>query len=79
MKTLTVKIPEELDRKLSSVARQLNRSRSELLRGALSSYLEKPEVSENISALDLAGQLVGCIDGPEDLSTNETYLSDYGE
>lgn len=78
MKTLTVKIPDELDRKLESVARKHNRSKSDLLRNLLSSYLENPEISGNVSALDLAGNLVGCFDGPEDLSTNRTYLEDYG-
>jgi len=30
------------------------------------------------SALELAGDLVGCVEGPGDLSTNPKYMEDYG-
>jgi Arc/MetJ-type ribon-helix-helix transcriptional regulator len=79
MKTLTVKIPDELASKIDSAARKQKRTRSELVRGALASYLEKPKVSQGISALDVAGKLVGCFEGPEDLSTDGRYLDDYGK
>lgn len=31
------------------------------------------------SFLALAGDLTGCLEGPEDLSTNEDYLDGYGQ
>ena len=30
------------------------------------------------SALELAGDLVGCVEGPGDLTTNPKYMEDYG-
>jgi hypothetical protein len=32
-----------------------------------------------ISALESAGELIGCVEGPEDLSTNPEYLKGFGE
>lgn len=31
------------------------------------------------SVLDLAGDLVGCVDGPPDLATNPKHLDGYGQ
>lgn len=78
MKTLTLKIPEQLDRKLAAAAKAQNRSKSELIRGALDAYLRQPEVAARGSALDLAGDLIGSFEGPGDLNTNKRYMDDYG-
>ncbi len=32
-----------------------------------------------VSALVAAGELVGCVEGPEDLSTNKRYMEGFGE
>ncbi|WP_219335955.1 DUF2281 domain-containing protein [Chroococcidiopsis thermalis] len=32
-----------------------------------------------ISALEAAGDLVGCVEGPEDLSANPEYMKGFGE
>jgi hypothetical protein len=40
------------------------------------------KTSENnspLNALELAGDLVGCLEAPEDLSTNKEYLRGFGE
>ncbi len=51
-------------------------------------YLVEKEVKDereiddnesNISALELAGDLVGCIDAETDLSTNKNYFKEFGE
>ena len=34
---------------------------------------------QEISALDLAGDIVGCIEVPEDLATNKDYFQGFGE
>ena len=31
----------------------------------------------NVSALEAAGTLVGCLEAPEDLSTNKDYLKEF--
>ena len=38
-----------------------------------------PEESEELNALELAGDVVGCVEGPEDLATNKDYLKGFGE
>ncbi len=34
---------------------------------------------DEISALELAGDIVGCVEGPEDLATNKDYFKGFGE
>ena len=39
-----------------------------------------PTVSSNPqSALEAAGDLVGCVEGPSDLSTNKAYMAGLGQ
>ena len=39
-----------------------------------------PTVSSNPqSALETAGDLVGCVEGPSDLSTNKAYMAGFGQ
>lgn len=79
MKTLTVKLPDDLARQLDQTAGRKGCTRSALIRQALAGYLVENRASDQgPSALDLAGDLVGCADGPEDLSSNPDHLADYG-
>lgn len=76
MRSLPVKLAKHLDELLDRLARERGVSRSEVLRQALGAYAAKPAVS----ALDLAGDLVGAFKGlPPDLSTNPRYLKGFGE
>ncbi len=79
MKTLTVKVPEELDVKLGAVAAQRNESKSALIRAAIERLLGADETPTSNSCLDLARDLSGCVEGAEDLSYNKKYLRGYGE
>ena len=46
----------------------------------LNQKLEDQNQQKPTSALDAAGDLVGCLDGgPPDLSTNKQYLEGFGE
>ena len=78
MKTLTVKVPEELDVKLGAVAAQRNESKSALIRAAIESLVGADEIPVSSSCLDLARDLSGCLEGAEDLSYNKKYLRGYG-
>ena len=78
MKTLTVKVTEELDTKLSIVAGRSGGNKSALVREAIENMLlEAEEIAPN-SCLDLANDLLGSVEGPQDLSINKKYLEDYG-
>lgn len=79
MKTLTVKVPEELDVKLAAVADRRGESKSALVRAALESMLAKNEGITPNSCLDLAKDLLGSVEGPPDLSHNKKHLKGYGK
>ena len=80
MKAISLKLPAGLHAKLECAAKQRKRSKSDVMRAALEQYLTGERASERpISALELAGDLVGCAEGPEDLSTNPKYMEGYGK
>ncbi len=78
MKTLTVKVPEELDLKLSAVAAKMRESKSALIRAALDHIVKSSEAITPNSCLDLAKDLSGSVEGPSDLSYNTKHLKGYG-
>ncbi|QOC23894.1 CopG family transcriptional regulator [Wenzhouxiangella sp. AB-CW3] len=80
MNNISVKVSADLQRKLALTARKTQLSQSELIRRALTQYLdEQTQGSDHHSAGDLAGDLAGCIHGgPPDLSCNPEYLDDFG-
>ena len=42
--------------------------------------VEQPEQTKrNVSASELAGDLIGSVEGPEDLSTNKKHMRGYGK
>jgi predicted transcriptional regulator len=78
MKTISMKVPKALDAQITAAARRSRRSRSDLLREAVTSYLERTHAPRKGSALELAGDLVGSVEGPGDLSWNKKYMRGYG-
>lgn len=80
MNTLTIKIPPNLERELVQASEQEHLSKSELVRRALVAYINQRKAAVPfVSALDQAGDLVGCFSGgPSDLSSNPRHLDDFG-
>jgi hypothetical protein len=80
MKIISIKLPDGLHRKLEDTAKRRQTTKSELVRMALEKFLivEKPKPRPG-SALELAGDLVGCARGPRDLSTNPKYIEGFGQ
>jgi metal-responsive CopG/Arc/MetJ family transcriptional regulator len=76
MKTVSLKLPPALSIRLDRAAKKRGQTKSEVIRAALEQFLngERPT-----SALELAGDLVGCAKGPGDLSTNPKYMEGFGE
>jgi len=69
---MTVKIPATLEQELVQLSQQAHVTKSELVR--------RPHTTPFVSALDQAGDLVGCFSGgPADLSSNSEYLKDFGQ
>jgi len=79
MKTLTVKVPEDLDLKLAAAAAKRGESKSDLIRTALESIVNTNEAIIPNSCLDLAKDIVGSVEGPSDLSHNKKHLKGYGQ
>lgn len=81
MNTLTIKIPAGLDTALAQASERQQLSKSELVRRAVAAYIGQAQSqARGPSALDLAGDLVGCFSGgPADLSSNPRHLDGFGQ
>ena len=79
MKSMSMKIPEGLHKRLERAAKERNTSKSNVVREALEQFFNGRASVRPISALELAGDLVGCAEGPSDLSTNPKYMEGFGE
>jgi hypothetical protein len=81
MKTISLKLPAALNARLDRAAKRSKQSKSSVVRAALEQFLNGAQPSPRkrpVSVLDLAGDLVGCVEGPGDLSTNPKYMEGYG-
>jgi hypothetical protein len=79
MKTMSIKLHEELDARLTAAARRRGERRSAIVREALTAYLDATGDATGPSCLDLVADLAGCIKGPRDLSSNPKYLRGYSK
>lgn len=78
MKTISVKIPEDLALKLTAVAEKRRESKSAVIRSALDNLVNSDERMPAHSCLDLAKDLIGAVAGPSDLSHSDKHLKGYG-
>jgi predicted transcriptional regulator len=78
MKTVSLKMSEDLEMQLSEAARRTGRSKSLLVRMALSEFLPRRSRSSRRSFLARAADLAGCIAAEPDLSTNKRRMHGYG-
>jgi metal-responsive CopG/Arc/MetJ family transcriptional regulator len=74
MRTVSFKLSTQLDDALSELARRRKSSRSALVREALQAM-----ATDTHSVTAVAGPLVGCLDGPADLSTSPAHMAGYGK
>ena len=79
VKTVSLKLPESLDAKLTILIRKRGMSKSAIIREALEAYLAREGELSPGSFLELARDLCGCVEGPVDLSTNQSHLDGYGQ
>jgi len=80
MNSLTIKLPASLDADLEAASRRHQLSKSELVRRAILAYVAADSgAAKQASALNLAGDLVGCFHGgPGDLSSNPQHMDAFG-
>ncbi len=77
VKTVSLKLPAEIDARLEARARRTGQTKSALTREALSRLLDG-DGGSGASCLDLVRDLVGAADGPADLASNKRRLRGYG-
>ncbi len=78
MKTVSLKMPDAMDSQLEELARRTGRSKSLVVRMALSEFLPRRSRSSRRSFLARAADLAGCVRAARDLSTNKRRLEGYG-
>jgi metal-responsive CopG/Arc/MetJ family transcriptional regulator len=76
MKPISIKLPKHLETLLDELARARGMSRSSVVREALQAYAA---ASTTGSVVESAGELVGSLDGPRDLSTSAKHMRGFGE
>jgi predicted transcriptional regulator len=76
MRSISLKLPEPLDRQLTELAARHKTTRSAVLRAALEAFASAPASSRSVTSL--ASDLAGSLAGPKDLSTAARHLAGYG-
>jgi hypothetical protein len=79
MRTVSLKLPESLDQKLAAIAAKRGASKSAVVREALEAYVQDDKRIRPGSCLTLAGELVGCVVGPTDLSFHKKHMKGFGK
>lgn len=77
MRTVSFKLPPDLDEALDDLARTRRRTRSELVREAIEALAKAGGKRPSVTAL--TADLVGSVDGASDLSTSPKHLAGYGK
>jgi hypothetical protein len=78
MKSLSLKLPAQLDAKLTALAKKGRTTKSAVALKALNAYVNGKKPAKKGSFLELAGDLVGRLEGPGDLSYNPEHMRDFG-
>ena len=78
MKTISLKVLEAMDARLTAIAKQTGKTKSEVAREALQMFFENGHKKRPLSVYDLSKDLIGKFHGPRDLSTNKKYMRGYG-
>jgi hypothetical protein len=75
METVSFKLPPGLRARLEQEAKRRQVGRSTIIRESLERTLGRTRAPRReLTCADIAGDLVGVIDGPRDLSVNASYL-----
>lgn len=79
MRTISLKLPDDLLAQLEREAKSRRVSKSAVVRTSLQEALHKPANARAASCYDLARDLAGTVKGlPQDLADNPKYLDGFG-
>jgi Ribbon-helix-helix protein, copG family len=80
MRTISLKLPDDLLVELDSEAKARRMTKSSLVRESLEKALRKPGPAGERSCYDLARDLAGKVKGlPRDLAHDPKYMNGFGE
>lgn len=79
MTSISLKLPDTLDSRLTEEAQRRRTSKSAVVRECVEKVLFAPREDRAVSCLDLGGELAGCHKGPRDIATNPKYLEGFGQ
>ncbi len=80
VRTISLKLPDDLLAQLTSEARTRGVTRSRLVRESLEKALNEKPSASSVSCYDLTRDLAGSLKGlPRDLATNPKYMEDFGK
>ena len=80
MRTISLKLPDDLLAQLEGEAKLRRVTRSRLVRDNLEKALSRPSRAAAPSCYDLARDLAGSVEGlPEDLAENPKYMEGFGQ
>lgn len=80
MRTISLKLPDNLLVQLESEAKARRVTKSSLVRESLENALRKEPPAGKVSCYDLARDLAGAVKGlPRDLADNPKYMERFGE
>ena len=79
MRTISLKLPDDLIAQLQQEAKARHVTRSQLVRERSENSFQNPPSLDRVSCYDLAQDLAGSLKGmPEDLAENPKYMEDFG-
>jgi predicted transcriptional regulator len=83
MSASSIKLPADLDRTLTELAKARKTTRAKVLREALQTLARKTSTKTRTkkrkgTIAEVAGDLIGSAEGPGDLSSNPKYMAGYG-
>lgn len=80
MRTISLKLPDELLTQLANQAKARRVTKSWLVRESLAKTLYEQPSSKDVSCYDVARELAGSMKGlPKDLATNPKYMENFGK
>lgn len=80
MRTISVKLPDELLSQLARVAKARRVTKSSLVKESLEKGLHESPSARAVSCYDLARDLAGSVKGlPRDLADNPKYMDGFGQ
>lgn len=77
MTTISLKVPEALERRLKHLAAKRRTTRSAVIREAIEQFA-RSSADRVDSCLALASDLIGCVDGPPNLSHSKKHMQGFG-